>query len=36
MLIEPITGVTQNGWFELQEKLRVGLHLTEVTAYPPI
>ena len=31
MLIEPITCVTQNGCFELQEKLRVGLHSTEVT-----
>ena len=31
MLIEPITCVTQNGCFELQEKVRVGLHSTEVT-----
>ena len=31
MLIEPITYVTQNGCFELQEKLRVRLHSTEVT-----
>ena len=31
MLIEPITCVAQNGCFELQEKLRVGLHSTEVT-----
>ena len=31
MLIETITYVTQNGCFELQEKLRVGLHSTEVT-----
>ena len=31
MLIETITYVTQNGCFELQEKLRVRLHSTEVT-----
>ena len=31
MLIEPITYVTQYGCFELQEKLRVGLHSAEVT-----
>ena len=31
MLVEPITCVAQNGYFELQEKLRVGLHSTEVT-----
>ena len=30
MLIEPITYTTQNDCFELQEKLRVGLHSTEV------
>ena len=31
MLIEPITYATQNGCLELQEKLTVGLHSTEVT-----
>ena len=31
MLIETITYITQNGCFELQEKLRGGLHSTEVT-----
>ena len=31
MLIEPNTYATQNGCSDLQEKLRVGLHSTEVT-----
>ena len=31
MLIEPVTYVTQNGCFEVQEKWKFGLHSTEVT-----
>ena len=31
MLTEPITYATQNGCFEVQEKLKVGLDSTEVT-----
>ena len=31
MFIEPITYATQNGFYELQEKLTVRLHSTEVT-----